>query len=221
MTVSAPIERPRILARLAEAPGQTAYELAAALGYGKPESRRVAEIVKRLHQQGALVAGSEFRPTMGRPAQVYYLAPPGTPPPPRRTESPAEAEERRRRARVKQAQRRARLAGKTITGETLARASIRLAAPPPVWDLPAKPACTDAEPGLFFGPERESPEDRGRRVKQARVLCDACPVRDECLDGARARGERYGIWGGVDLENERALCAVQATRPAVAAAGRA
>jgi WhiB family redox-sensing transcriptional regulator len=221
VTVSAPVERPRILARLAEQPGQTAYELAAALGYGKPESRRVAEIVKRLHQQGALVAGSEFRPTMGRPAQVYYLAPPGTPPPPRRTESPAQTEERRRRARAKQAQRRARLAGQTITPELAARPRLHLPPPPPAWQMPGDPACTGAAPGLFFGPDRESPADRGRRVKQARVLCDACPVRDECLDGARARGERYGIWGGIDLENERALRAVQATRPAVAAAGRA
>jgi WhiB family redox-sensing transcriptional regulator len=221
VTVSAPVERPRILARLAEQPGQTAYELAAALGYGKPESRRVAEIVKRLHQQGALIAGSEFRPTMGRPAQVYYLAPPGTPPPPRRTESPAQAEERRRRARVKQQERRARLAGKTITPELAARPRLHLPPPPPAWRISGDPACTTAGPGLFFGPESEPPPARAQRVAAAQAICAGCPARRACLDGALARGERYGIWGGIDLEPERKRRSRKATRPAVAAADRA
>ena len=59
MTVHAPAERPRIFAELARRPGQTAYEVAAALGYGKPASRRVASIIKRMHQDGVLVA--EFK----------------------------------------------------------------------------------------------------------------------------------------------------------------
>ena len=60
MTVHAPAERPRILAQLAERPGQTSYELAAALGYGKPDSHRIDEIVRRLWNDGALVAGSAY-----------------------------------------------------------------------------------------------------------------------------------------------------------------
>ena len=38
MTARAAADRPRILAHLAENPGQTAYEVAAALGYGKPQT---------------------------------------------------------------------------------------------------------------------------------------------------------------------------------------
>ena len=85
---------------------------------------------------------------------------------------------------MNQYRRRARAGGKTVTAETLARVSVRLAAPPPAWDLPADPACAGADPGLFFGPERESPEARGQRVTQAGVFCAACRVSRECLDGA-------------------------------------
>jgi hypothetical protein len=34
----------------------------------------------------------------------------------------------------------------------------------------------------------------------ARAICASCPVRDSCLTGALRRGERYGTWGGQDLD---------------------
>ena len=215
MTVSAPVERPRILARLAEQPGQTAYEIAAALGYGKPESHRVAHIVRQLHQAGLLLAGSEFRPLMGRTASVYRLAPPGTPPLPRREESPAAAEARRRRHRIARQRQRARRAGKPVTAELVARPGVHLPGPP-AWDLPGDPACQAADPSLFFGEEDEGPQSRAQRVTAARAVCSACPVRRCCLDGAVARGERFGVWAGVDLETERPERSTQTTRPAAA-----
>jgi len=45
----------------------------------------------------------------------------------------------------------------------------------------------DAE--LFFA---ESPSD----VELAKVLCQSCPVRVECLAGALERREPWGVWGG-------------------------
>lgn len=33
----------------------------------------------------------------------------------------------------------------------------------------------------------------------AKARCAECPIGPECLAGARARGERWGIWGGLDL----------------------
>ncbi|HET9500994.1 MAG TPA: WhiB family transcriptional regulator [Marmoricola sp.] len=45
----------------------------------------------------------------------------------------------------------------------------------------------DAE--LFFA---ESPSD----VELAKALCQACPVRAECLAGALDRREPWGVWGG-------------------------
>ena len=60
---------------------------------------------------------------------------------------------------------------------------------------PAGPACAAADPDLFFPLPGES-------TAPARAICASCPVRAACLERARARGERYGIWGGVDLSAE-------------------
>ena len=217
VTVTAPAVRPRILTALAESPGQGAYELAAALGY---DGRRIAGILQQMRNAGVVVAHELARPRTGHPARIYFVAPAGTPPPTRK-ETPAEAEERRRRDRISQQRRRARLAGKPVTPETLAWPRVYLPTPPPAWRMPAGPACQGADPGLFFGPDGESPQDRARRVAEARAYCFACPARRPCLDSARARGERYGIWGGVNFETERKARPAQATRPAVAAADRA
>ena len=135
--------------------------------------------------------------------------------------SPGQREHRRRRERVNQQRRRARLSGKTITEETLTRLSVRLTSPPPAWELPAEPACAGADPGLFFGPEHESPQARALRTAKAQSYCAGCPVSRECLQGAEDRRERYGIWGGTDFEAGRHALPAQATRPSVAAPGRA
>ena len=52
-------------------------------------------------------------------------------------------------------------------------------------DIPCR--VNDAE--LWFA---ESPAD----VEFAKALCQACPVRDACLDGAKQRREPWGVWGG-------------------------
>lgn len=48
--------------------------------------------------------------------------------------------------------------------------------------------CHD-DPDLYFA---EAPAD----LEQAKALCQACPVRAECLAGALAREEPWGVWGG-------------------------
>ena len=49
--------------------------------------------------------------------------------------------------------------------------------------------CQESDAALWFA---ESPVD----VELAKTLCGACPVRAECLDGALAREEPWGVWGG-------------------------
>ncbi|GAA5024522.1 WhiB family transcriptional regulator [Actinopolymorpha pittospori] len=49
--------------------------------------------------------------------------------------------------------------------------------------------CRASDPELFFA---ESPAD----VEFAKAICQACPIRRECLDGALARREPWGVWGG-------------------------
>ena len=49
--------------------------------------------------------------------------------------------------------------------------------------------CRVNDPELYFA---ESPSD----VELAKALCRDCPVRAECLAGALARREPWGVWGG-------------------------
>jgi WhiB family redox-sensing transcriptional regulator len=210
MTVHAAAERPRILAELAERPGQTAYEVAAQLGYGKPDSMAVADVVYRMWRRGALVHGTVFRPHLGREARIFYVAPPGTPPVPETTE---QAERRRARDRADKARSRGRgaeRAGRPRSDHRLAvRADLGLA-------VHAAACKTNPEP--FFGPDGELAADRRRRVAKAQAVCFTCPIRVRCLAVAEANGERFGVWGGVDFELRRTS---QATRPDVAASSRA
>lgn len=60
----------------------------------------------------------------------------------------------------------------------------RLPVPPRGASLP----CAD-DPELWFA---EAPDD----LEQAKLLCQACPIRVACLDGALDRAEPWGVWGG-------------------------
>jgi WhiB family transcriptional regulator, redox-sensing transcriptional regulator len=61
------------------------------------------------------------------------------------------------------------------------------------WMLEAR--CLDADPEAFF-------PEKGGSTREAKRICAACPVRDECLDYALEHDERFGIWGGLS-ERER------------------
>lgn len=51
--------------------------------------------------------------------------------------------------------------------------------------------CQGTDPEVFFDPEM---------VEQAKAICAGCWFRTECLRQAKARGEEYGVWGGVLFE---------------------
>jgi WhiB family redox-sensing transcriptional regulator len=44
-----------------------------------------------------------------------------------------------------------------------------------------------------------------RQWDEARAVCNACPVRTECLDYALAADEREGMWGGLSPEERKRL----------------
>ncbi len=52
--------------------------------------------------------------------------------------------------------------------------------------------------GLFFSEELGD-------IATAKRICALCPVMDRCLEGALARREPWGVWGGQLFRNGRIL----------------
>jgi len=53
-------------------------------------------------------------------------------------------------------------------------------------------ACATTDPELWF-PELDSLW----RVREAKNICEKCPVKKECLEYALVNGFKEGIWGGL------------------------
>lgn len=66
---------------------------------------------------------------------------------------------------------------------------------PATWKLHG--ACNDADPELFHGPDGETAKALARREEAAQQVCGRCPVRATCRTDALARGETWGVWGGM------------------------
>ena len=58
-------------------------------------------------------------------------------------------------------------------------------------DWTRQAACRGYDPDLFFA------EHATGSYNEARAICQACPVRQECLDWAVATCTKYGLWGGL------------------------
>ena len=65
-----------------------------------------------------------------------------------------------------------------------------------LWMIDAK--CLDADPEAFF-------PEKGGSTREAKRICSACPVRNECLEYALDNDERFGIWGGMSERERRRL----------------
>ena len=198
--------RDRILAYLAERPDRTVYEICADLGYlrrtGKGATGAVLQLLRRMQQQALVVSRTEFRPRQGREVYLWRVAPPGTVPP-RRLVSRAADERRRERDRASKRRARARARGLDLVPiPAIAATPAPRLTVPAAWSLPPGAACAGADPALFF------PEP-GASDQRAKEICAACPVRAECLAAALVNGERYGVWGGVNLETSDALSQAQ------------
>lgn len=68
-------------------------------------------------------------------------------------------------------------------------------------DWQDRAACKDApRKEIFF------PEDTGvNNSQEARAVCAACGVRQQCLEYAIAMHEEYGIWGGLNPRERRTM----------------
>lgn len=72
---------------------------------------------------------------------------------------------------------------------------------PQHWSTDA--ACRSAPPELFH-PEGDEVTIT-LYVAAAKSYCAKCSVRAACLEDALARGELYGVWGGLDERERRGL----------------
>ncbi len=179
--------REAILAHLAThpGPGLTASELARVIGSGQYLGHLLADMAFK----GQVVFRTGYRPGQSREVHLWSAAPPGTVPPPWPPVPAAVLARKRERDRRATAARRAR--GREPFAGAMA--------------LPGA-ACRGADPDLFF-PAPGDAETEAAAV----TICAGCPVRAACYARAVQNGERYGVWGGINLE--------QAPRPRAAAAG--
>ncbi|MCP4434499.1 MAG: WhiB family transcriptional regulator [Actinomycetia bacterium] len=58
--------------------------------------------------------------------------------------------------------------------------------------------CLGVDPDLFF-------PERGASTKEAKSVCRACVVREDCLEYALENSEKFGIWGGLSERERRRL----------------
>lgn len=59
--------------------------------------------------------------------------------------------------------------------------------------------CRGEQRRYFFPPTwAERRDEKDRRERQAKLICERCPVRAECLEFAVSTNEAFGIWGGLN-----------------------
>lgn len=77
-------------------------------------------------------------------------------------------------------------------------------------------ACLPYPAILFFGQDdNETPAERRAREDQAKIVCETCGVRMECLEYALETKEQYGIWGGLTEIERKAYQRAQGRRAKV------
>ena len=83
----------------------------------------------------------------------------------------------------------------------------RLFAVEPESDWRTRAACKGMDPEHFFSSDDDgaNKHERAEREASAKAVCLKCEVRRDCLSYAIAAGERYGIWGGMNAQERRAL----------------
>lgn len=74
------------------------------------------------------------------------------------------------------------------------------------WDAEAwrtRSLCRDSNPDLFFpvGTTGVALD----QIDAAKAVCEACPVRTECLEFALGTNQEAGVWGGLTEDERRKI----------------
>lgn len=92
--------------------------------------------------------------------------------------------------------------------------SLRERRPRHAGDWRHEAACQHVDPDLFF-PIGAGPAAAARE-REAKQVCNLCPVRQSCLQWAISTNVD-GVWGGTSEQERRSLSRRARTRPAMAA----
>uniref|UniRef100_UPI003F493FC8 WhiB family transcriptional regulator n=1 Tax=Nocardia suismassiliense TaxID=2077092 RepID=UPI003F493FC8 len=65
-------------------------------------------------------------------------------------------------------------------------------------DWQERALCAQTDPEAFF-------PEKGGSTEGAKRICQACEVREQCLQYALDHQERFGIWGGLSERERRQL----------------
>ena len=65
--------------------------------------------------------------------------------------------------------------------------------------------CRDEDRELFFLDPGQRGHEKASRESKALAICSACPVKTACLEHALTVPEKYGVWGGMTVEQRQAL----------------
>ncbi|MER5699651.1 WhiB family transcriptional regulator [Streptomyces mirabilis] len=80
---------------------------------------------------------------------------------------------------------------------------------PPHWGDDA--VCrTSLTPDIWFAEEQDAEAAAARQ--EAKRACLRCPCRPDCLHAALERGEKSGIWGGLDTDERDELVLLPTAR---------
>ena len=78
---------------------------------------------------------------------------------------------------------------------------------PRAWDANLRwreqAACRDRDTDLFFPVGVTGPAIA--HIAAAKAVCQACPVRSDCLQFAITTNQEFGVWGGTSEEERRIL----------------
>lgn len=96
--------------------------------------------------------------------------------------------------------------------ENPAPASAWVVAPGAEFVPDGREPCLSVGTDIFF-PDYTKRKQAALDALKAKELCMACHRRAECLDKARARDERAGIWGGHEMNDDWESNGCRRTKP--------
>lgn len=76
-------------------------------------------------------------------------------------------------------------------------------------DWRTQAACKGVDPDLFF-PTRGA--GGFTDIREAKKVCDTCPVQPECLEYALVSGETVGVWGGMSERQRKRIRSARSLR---------